>query len=185
MLATQDDLVCASQAHKPVILWHAAGVIGRGAADAFCHVHSIPALVAGCAVVLRTAKVQALLAHLRLRQHFGTLNVVEAAADAQRALAHGVIIEAGAELLASEALHATGVALRTEPCIILMWAYVGAVMVEGPEAWPCACDNALCISRLLTCTAQHGQPRLVHWPGSLGHPTLTVAQGRRPLYSMF
>lgn len=70
------------------------------------------------------------------------LNVVEAAADAQRALAHGVIIEAGAELLASEALHATGVALRTEPCIILMWAYVGAVMVEGPEAWPCACDNA-------------------------------------------
>lgn len=41
--------------------------------------------------------------------------MVEAAARAQRALAHGGVVESRAELAAVEAAHAARVALRAEP----------------------------------------------------------------------
>lgn len=53
---------------------HAAGVVGGGAADALGHVHAVPALLAGQAVVLRTVEV------LPLSGRFCQLQVLPAAA---------------------------------------------------------------------------------------------------------
>lgn len=50
------------------VLGHAAGVVRSGTADTLDHIHTVAALPAHAAVVLRAAEVHAALCHLRVHQ---------------------------------------------------------------------------------------------------------------------
>ena len=77
------------------------------------------------------------------------LDMIEAATDAQRALAHGGVLKPRSKLAAHEAAHSAMQALRAEPCSlggrtgVSRLGHVQACCMESPQAGALA-DQQLC-----------------------------------------
>jgi hypothetical protein len=94
--------------------------------------------------VLRAAEEFAAGADVAERQLLGALQVIEAPARPEGALAHREVFAAHPKLVAREAAHAARFTLRAEPRLLVAIRVRarGAVLAHGAAQAPCAADAA-------------------------------------------